>query len=224
MKGPEALPDRARVHIFSDFDGTITQTDTLVFLAQNLGGGPSMVEAIGRLIREGKISLREGIAAEMRSIRAPFSEAVALLRERVRIDPGFPAFAAWCRSEKLPLTILSAGFRELIELFLPASEYSDFEIRANTLLPDEERGWQCSFLDSTEFGHDKAAALREAQRQGKYVIFIGDGLSDRAPADIADEVFAKHGLAEYCRARGIFSHEYKDFVEVKNELARRIGA
>ncbi|MBO0798636.1 MAG: hypothetical protein J2P31_07415, partial [Blastocatellia bacterium] len=69
-----------KLHIFSDFDGTITEKDTLVFLATRIGGGPQMVEAIGRLIREDHLSLRDGIAAEMRSIRQPFSEAVKLLR------------------------------------------------------------------------------------------------------------------------------------------------
>ena len=49
-------------HIFSDFDGTITEKDTLVFLATRIGGGERMVDAIGRLIGEGKLSLRDGIA------------------------------------------------------------------------------------------------------------------------------------------------------------------
>ena len=80
-------------HIFSDFDGTITETDTLVFLATRLGGGERMVETIGRLIGEGTLSLRDGIAAEMRSIRKPFTEAERLLRKEVRTDPGFAPLA-----------------------------------------------------------------------------------------------------------------------------------
>jgi HAD superfamily phosphoserine phosphatase-like hydrolase len=210
-----------KLHIFSDFDGTITEKDTLVFLSTRIGGGPQMVEAIGRLIRENELSLRDGIAAEMRSIRKSFSDAVKLLREEVRIDPSFVALVRWCEEKNIPVTILSAGFHQIIELFLPALEYPKLEIIANDLKPDERAGWQCIFRDNTPFGHDKAAALLAARKRGEYVIFVGDGLSDRSAAEAADEVFAKHSLAEYCQAHGIRCHEYQGFDEILNYLQSR---
>ncbi len=222
--GSEAVSqlEPGRLHVFSDFDGTITDKDTLVFLAENLGGGPEMVRAIGRLIHEDKISLRDGIAAEMRSIRAPFSEAVRLLRDQVSIDPGFPIFAKWCAAEGVPLTVVSAGFRELIDLFLPAAEYPLVKILANRLRPDEKSGWQCEFRDETPFGHDKSRALIAARERGYHLGFIGDGLSDRAPAEVADEVFAKHNLAEYCSDRGISFRAFERFDEVRENLIERL--
>jgi 2,3-diketo-5-methylthio-1-phosphopentane phosphatase len=207
-----------KLHIFSDFDGTITEKDTLVFLSTNLGGGPKMVEAIGRLIREGKITLREGIEAEMRSIRRPFSEAVDLLRREVQIDPGFAPLARWCEEKGIPLTVLSAGFHQFIDLFISREEYPRLEILANTIYPNEETGWQCKFRDRTSWGHDKSVALQAARKRGEYVIFIGDGLSDRGAAEAADEVFAKHSLAEYCRERGINCHEYQTFSEIYERI------
>jgi 2-hydroxy-3-keto-5-methylthiopentenyl-1-phosphate phosphatase len=208
-------------HIFSDFDGTITETDTLVFLATRLGGGARMVEAIGRLIGEGKLSLRDGIAAEMRSIRKPFAEAEWLLREEVRIDAGFAPLARWCGEKKIPLTVLSAGFHQIIDLFISRDEFPNLEILANHIQPNEEVGWQCRFRDGTDWGHDKASPLKEARRRGEYVIFIGDGLSDHAAAEAADEVFAKHSLAEYCRERRINCHEYQTFNEILRRLQER---
>jgi 2,3-diketo-5-methylthio-1-phosphopentane phosphatase len=210
-----------KLHIFSDFDGTITEKDTLIFLTTNLGGGAQLIEAIGRLIRQGQLSLSEGIAAEMRSIRRPFAEAEALLRKKVRIDPGFVPFARWCEEKQIPLTVLSAGFQQLIDLFIQREEFPHLEILANTLKPNEEIGWQCVFRDSTPDGHDKAAPLRAAKKRGEHVIFIGDGLSDRGAADVADEVFAKHSLAEYCRERGINFHPYQTFDEVLKQLQDR---
>jgi 2,3-diketo-5-methylthio-1-phosphopentane phosphatase len=210
-----------KIHIFSDFDGTITEKDTLIFLATHLGGGAQMVEAIGRLIRDGQLSLRDGIAGEMRSIRKPFSEAVRLLREEVRIDPGFGPLARWCEEREIPLTVLSAGFHQIIELFLPADQFPNLEIVANELQPDEQAGWQCVFHDNTPFGHDKTEALRAARKRGERVVFVGDGLSDRAAAEAADEVFAKHSLAEYCRDRGINCREYQTFSEILNDLQMR---
>jgi 2,3-diketo-5-methylthio-1-phosphopentane phosphatase len=211
------------LHIFSDFDGTITDTDTLVFLATNLGGGPEMVAAIGRLIREGKLTLAEGIAAEMRSIRVSYDEAIEVMREEIQLDPGFPAFARWCREKQIPLTVLSAGFLQNIELFLPRDEYPQIEILANTLRPNEKIGWQCEFRDQSDYGHDKAQALKAARKRGEYVLFIGDGLSDRSAAEAADEVYAKHSLAEYCRERGIVCREYKSFDQILKELQTRFS-
>lgn len=210
-----------KLHIFSDFDGTISEKDTLVFLATNLGGGPKMVQAIGRLIREGELTLSEGIAAEMRSIRRPFAEAEKLLREQVQIDPGFVPFAAWCESKDIPLTILSAGFHQLIDLFIQRKDFPHLEILANTLKPNEEIGWQCVFRDKTDWGHDKAVAIKAARKRGEYTIFIGDGLSDRGAAEAANEVFAKHSLVEHCRQRKINFHEYQTFDDVLRQLQDR---
>lgn len=210
-----------KLHIFSDFDGTITNKDTLVFLASTLGGGQSMVEAIGRLIREGTLTLRDGIAAEMRSIREPFSRAEELLREQVRIDDGFPALAAWCAGHDIPLTVLSAGFHQIIDLFIRPAEFPNVEVLANNLNPDPETGWKCIFRDRTDYGHDKAKPLLAARKAGRHVVFIGDGLSDRSAAEVADEVFAKHSLIAYCREKKIPFREFENFSDIVEELRSR---
>lgn len=216
------LFDRTRVHIFTDFDGTITEQDTLVFLATRLGGGPEMVQAIGRLLRAHEITLREAIAAEMRSVRVPYAEAENLLRAEVQLDPHFKPFAHWCSAQQLPLTVLSAGFYQNINLFLSRDEFPQLEILANELQPNEHTGWQCVFRDKSDDGHDKALALHAARQRGEYTVFIGDGFSDRRAAEAADEVFAKHSLAEYCRTRGIAHHEYKTFADVWQQLRGRL--
>ncbi|HZF37897.1 MAG TPA: hypothetical protein VE715_03660, partial [Blastocatellia bacterium] len=100
-------------------------------------------------------------------------------------------------------------------------EFPDLEILANHIHPNEEIGWQCEFRDETDWGHDKASPLKEARRRGEYIIFIGDGLSDHAAAEAADEVFAKHALAEYCRERRINCHEYQTFNEILRRLQER---
>jgi 2,3-diketo-5-methylthio-1-phosphopentane phosphatase len=215
--------DPGRVHVFSDFDGTITERDTLVFLTERLGGGRRMLEVNGRLMREGKISLRQGIAANMRSIRAPFRAAAELLRAQIGMDPSFPGFARWCSARGIPLTVVSAGFEEIVRLYLPRSEFAELDIRANTLVPDERKGWQCVFRDRSEFGHDQAGVLREARQRGRHTVFIGDGLSDYAPAAVADEVFAKPGLARFCRGQGVPCEAIGSFDDVVRSLEARLS-
>lgn len=212
-----------RLHIFSDFDGTITEKDTLIFLAEHLGGGVQMVNAIGRLIHEGKISLRDGIAAEMRSIRVPFAEALQLLSDNVRIDGTFVTFAEWCANHSIPLTVLSAGFHEIIDHFLGTYGLSQLTVLANRLQPDERTGWRCQFRDTSQFGHDKARVLQAARNRGEKVWFIGDGLSDRGSADVADRVFAKHGLTDYCREKRIPFHPFDSFDDVRRALVEHLS-
>ena len=209
------------LHVFTDFDGTITTRDTLVFLTERLGGGARVVEVNTRLMREGRISLRQCIAGNMRSIRAPFDEAARLLRADVPIDPAFPPFARWCAAHGVPLTVLSAGFAEIVELYVPLAEFPAIDVRANGLRFDGQKGWQCVFRDRTEFGHDKRDALRDARRRGERTVFVGDGFSDRAPAEVADQVFAKPALAAYCRERGIRCEEIAGFADVLRGLEAR---
>ncbi|MFN0119614.1 MAG: HAD-IB family phosphatase [Blastocatellia bacterium] len=212
---------RKPIHVFSDFDGTITSHDTLIFLTTRLGGGAAMIDAMSRLLREGELSLRDCIAGEMRSIRAPFAEAVELLRAEVKVDPGFAPMAAWLAAEQIPLTVLSAGFHQLIEQFLDPHDFPGMNILANQLHPDQQRGWQCEFRDQTEYGHDKTVAVRQAKAGGFHTIFIGDGFSDRAPAAVADELYAKHRLADYCRAEKIPFQPYDSFADVLRDLRDR---
>lgn len=159
------------------------------------------------------MTLREGIMLEMSSVRASFEEAEKRLRANVKVDPDFNRFVQWCQQRQIPLTVLSAGFHEIIELFIPAAEFPALEILASRIEPCTT-GWQCRFRDDSDYGNDKARAIAEARAAGFYTIFIGDGLSDRASAEVADEVFAKRYLAEYCRTRGIACHEFQTFADI----------
>ncbi len=208
------------VHIFTDFDGTITDMDSLVFLTRELGGGPATLDSIGQQLRANTMTLRAGITAEMATIRASFRAAEEMLRARITVDPHFKPFVQWCRANRIPLTVLSAGFHEVIDLFIPAAEFPALEILASRIQP-LETGWQCLFRDASDYGHDKTAAIQQARRDGLHTIFIGDGLSDRASAEVADEVFAKRYLAEYCRARNIACQEFQTFADVLHLVSSR---
>jgi 2,3-diketo-5-methylthio-1-phosphopentane phosphatase len=207
----------ARLHVFSDFDGTITRPDTLRVLVEHLGAGMAYYRAGGRMIVEGQLTLRDGIARELACIRVPFSDAADVLRAHVTLDPGFGRLARWCRLRDARLTILSAGLEELVALFLVVDALPGVEVRANRLRPGT---WECIFRDDSPFGHDKAAAVREARAGGWETVMIGDGLSDHAPAEAADHVWAKRGLAEWCRTRGVPHHEFTSFDEIVHSLEK----
>jgi HAD superfamily phosphoserine phosphatase-like hydrolase len=214
--------DASRLRVFIDFDGTITRVDTLQFLTERLGGGAELYRATGRALRDGTMSLREGVARDIGSLAATFDEAARLLTSEVELDPGFVALARWCTAERVPLTVLSAGFHEIIDLFVTPGAFPDLDVRANRFVPGT---WRCEFRDDSPLGHDKARAVCDAQARGGYAVFIGDGFSDREPAAVADEVFARAGrsLVAYCRAQGIECREFETLADVLGNLAARLA-
>ena len=202
--------------IFSDFDGTIACPDTLNFLAETFAG-PEFRQGIGKRIASGELSLRDGIQQEVALIQGTLEEILSYLRKHVEIDKAFPAFAAWCCKENIPLTILSAGIKDIIEDLLRPYSLKQVKVLANPLRIDQGK-WSLQFLDETPWGHDKSRAVRQAKAEGYCVVYLGDGLSDRGAARIADLVFAKAGLARYCAEQQIPHKAFADFHEVQREL------
>jgi 2,3-diketo-5-methylthio-1-phosphopentane phosphatase len=212
------FPASTGLAVFSDFDGTIAHPDTLNFLTETFSS-VEFRQGIGRKIACGELSLRDGIQQEVATIRGSLEEVLIFLKKHVEIDSTFPAFAQWCFEQQIPLTILSAGIKDIIEDLLRPCDLKQVEIFANPLRIVEGR-WSLEFLDDTPWGHDKASAVRQAKADGWYVVYLGDGLSDRGAARSADLVFAKGGLAHYCTEAHIPYTELTNFSVVQKELTR----
>lgn len=206
--------------VFSDFDGTIAHPDTLNFLAERFAGAEFRHE-IGRQIVSGEMSLRDAIQQEVGVIQGTLDEVLAFLNRHVEVDPTFPVFAGWCFQQRIPLTVLSGGMRQVIESLLAPWDLPSVRVLANEVKIENNR-WSLEFLDSTDWGHDKGAALREAKRAGQLTVFLGDGLSDRGAAVEADIVFAKAGLARFCQVEGIPFREFSSFSEVQVALSQSV--
>lgn len=199
--------------VFSDFDGTIAHPDTLNFLADSFAG-VEFRQRVGRQIVAGEVSLRDAIQQEVGVIQGSLNEVLSFLRQHVEIDSGFPSFARWCFEREIPITVLSGGMRQVIEALLEPHGLNGLRILANQVRIEGNR-WSLDFLDDTPWGHDKGAALLQAKQNGYLTVFLGDGLSDRGAAQQADIVFAKSGLARFCRDQKIPHHEFEDFAEVQ---------
>jgi len=53
-------------------------------------------------------------------------------------------------------------------------------------------------------------------------IFVGDGLSDKYAADVADVVFAKTKLADYCYENSIPHNRYRNLGQVAESLEKAL--
>jgi 2-hydroxy-3-keto-5-methylthiopentenyl-1-phosphate phosphatase len=192
-----------------DWDGTVTETDSLHMVLLEFGDRHVYDAAERELFRS--LTLHEVIAREFLTIRAPLDEVVAWCVEHVRVRPGFRELAA----EHRPL-ILSSGFHELIEPIL-RREGVELEVLANRLDPRPD-GWRALFRDDTVCATCSEACKRGALPADGAVAYAGDGASDHCAALAADRVFARAGLARWLAARGVPFEPFDDFHDVARAL------
>lgn len=191
-----------------DWDGTVTQVDTLHLVLLEFGDPEvylRMEEALGR-----KLNLHEVIALEFETVRAPLAEVQDFLVEHARVRAGFRELAEL----HAPL-VVSAGFHELIEPIL-AREGVEVELYANRV---EARpgGWRALFRDETPCPVCGEPCKRAALPPGG-VVYAGDGYSDRCAALAAERVFALGGLASYLDRKGVRYEPLTDFVELARSI------
>jgi len=190
--------------IVLDWDGTVTERDTLDLVLQEFGD-PEVYErvesALGRTM-----TLNDVISEEFATVTAPLDEVVSWLLEHVRIRPGFAELARAYR----PL-IVSSGFQELIEPVLEREGLLDaVELRANNV---EARpgGWRVRFRVAQTCPACGEPCKRGDLPAGVEVVYAGDSHSDLCAALAADRVFATGNLARWLRERDIPFANLTDF-------------
>jgi 2-hydroxy-3-keto-5-methylthiopentenyl-1-phosphate phosphatase len=152
-------------------------------------------------------------------------DAALLRREAAAMpqDEAFPGFVAAARARGASVEVVSDGLGFYIDSNLAALGVRDVFLATNANRV-ENGGEGMSF----PFGHPscfvcgtcKRERVRLHQAQGRVVVFIGDGTSDRYAAAHADLVFAKEGLARICRAEEWPFIEWTSFVDVAAEVDR----
>ena len=201
------------VHIFTDFDGTITEKDSLVFLLNEyVGSGWIEIE---RRVEDGVLPEMDGLRQEVALLTIPYEEACRRLLDELPLDPGFAGFVTFCEARGWPLTILSGGLRPLIEALLERDGLSHLPVHSNDLAFDEDGRWRVVPAGTPRIrglcNHCKTWWLRESDER---TIYIGDGTTDRCPGREADLLFAKGGLARWCEAEGVDHVKWERFEEI----------
>jgi len=205
-----------RLAVLCDFDGTISKGDIGNTLFGKYAGGSEWEELISSWER-GEIGSRDCLIKECRLARVTRDEIVSFA-EAFEIDEHFPAFAAWCAENEIPLAVVSDGLDFYIELVLKKYGLSHLPVYANHLtftnagivpeFPYFEQG--CGSC-----GNCKGHHVRRYREQFGRVVFVGDGYSDRCALEEADLVLAKKGLARLCQSLEEPCIEVSDFKSVK---------
>jgi 2-hydroxy-3-keto-5-methylthiopentenyl-1-phosphate phosphatase len=216
-KAPEM--EQRRRSIVIDFDGTITQDDLLDQIARDFGD-PAVYQEVEDALHAGTMPLREVITREYAPVTTPMPEAVAWVLERVRVRPGFADLVHSAQRAGWEVHVVSSGFEEFIQPVLER-EGVDVPIHANRVdaRPD---GWVVEWRYPESCDHCHESCKRELLPSG-YVVYIGDGYSDRCAAMASDRVFAMRGLARYLAERGIAFDPFDDFRDVSRALAAELA-
>ncbi len=214
----ESAPQTGALSIFIDYDGTITNVDTFDVLVRHAAGEALWHELDGALVR-GEITLREALRRQALALTGSQADALAYLAVAAIVDPTFSSFLEHAREHGASTTILSAGIGSLMRANLARAGVPEIEILANDV-GYEPTGWVMTFRDATDHGHDKTVHVREAKARGERTVFIGDGLSDYAAAEIADIRFAKKGraLETYLAKRGLAFRPFDSFAQIERKL------
>lgn len=166
------------------------------------------------------MTFRETFHSMMQSVLTPFPDCIQILRENIRLDPGFKDFFQWCSSRDIPVIVVSSGMRPVISALLKdlvGPEAEKIEIISNDVKIEEDGTWNVVFRDASDFGHDKSICIKPyAKRpcgQRPHLFYCGDGVSDLSAAKETDLLFAKEGmdLILYCQKEKIPYTEFKDF-------------
>ena len=195
-----------------DFDGTVTERDTLDLVLERFGDA-GVYEGAEAELEAGRMTLNDVIAAEFATVTASLDEVVTYLLEHARFRPGFAELARARR----PL-IVSSGFHELIEPLLEREGVLDaVELRANRVeaRPD---GWVVRFRVAEECDACGEPCKRADLPDGE-VVYAGDGHSDYCAALAADRVYATGSLARYLDERGVAYEPLTDFHALERHSA-----
>ncbi len=212
-----------KIAVLCDFDGTVAQDDVGDLLFETFAAEEAR-DAVDDWMH-GEISSRQCLEREVAAARCCPTTLKNFLSER-RLDPYFKDFHDFAQKRGIEVVVLSDGLDYYIEQMLIRNGLGGIEFFANRLRIDGETlhvefPWY-DMLECTECGCCKTHHLLRYKQDGYFIVYVGNGLSDRCPCEAADLVLAKGELLEHCRAKNIGAVEFKNFRDVEREVLKRL--
>jgi 2-hydroxy-3-keto-5-methylthiopentenyl-1-phosphate phosphatase len=210
--------DLASASVFLDFDGTMTVADTGVHLLERLSGDNSWL-TVDELYAAGAIGSRECLEREWELL--PHDEgALRGAAREVALDTDCERLIGDLRDRGAEVTVVSDGFGFYAEevcdrLGVPVLTNAVDWSSGTLAFPNLDRCCPCSSC-----GTCKQAPIKDARRRGRTTVFVGDGVSDRKAALLADVLFAKARLAEWCEFSGVEFEFFDTLADVHSALCR----
>ena len=214
MSPTPAGHDPAAMAVMIDFDGTISVRDVGLHLLERLGD-PRWRDLEARY-EAGEIGSRDCLARQW-SCLPPDEQLLREVAAEVPLDPGAGSLIGRLRRAGAEVSIVSDGFGFYVEE--PAGRW-----RVPVLTNQVDFDRHCMVFPTPRplcdhgCGTCKQVPIEEAAERGKTVVLVGDGASDRPAATVADLVFARAGLADWCETKGIACIRFERLADVSRAL------
>ncbi len=214
-----------KIAIITDFDGTVSRRDVgHHFFGAFVARRREWLALLDEW-RLGLISSRECLEKEISLVRADRDDLDGFV-DAEGLDAYFKDFVDFCERRGIVLLIASDGLDYYIDRLLVRFGLGYLAFRANHLVCDGARLASIEFpyynlMDCSRCGNCKRWHLESLRNAGLAVIYVGNGYSDRCPAEHADFVFAKGELLDHCRERKIAHTAFENFRDVEREITTR---
>jgi 2,3-diketo-5-methylthio-1-phosphopentane phosphatase len=207
--------------IFCDFDGTVTRRDVGYTMFHHFSNGKN--DELMPDWKSGALSSRDCLLREAEMIHATEDEIRQYLNG-FEIQDGFAEFAEHCRRSETELVIVSDGLDLYIDHLLKRDKISGFEILSNhgrvegrrMVVEFPHKNHTCPRCGNCK--GERIEEFRARHKEEYRVVFIGDGYSDVCATGVADIIFAKKDLEQYCVKSNIAYYRYHDFFDVTRQL------
>jgi 2-hydroxy-3-keto-5-methylthiopentenyl-1-phosphate phosphatase len=216
-------PDASEtLRMWIDFDGTLVEPNVAIILVEEFAkDGKRVAHEIDEELHSGKITLRE--AWERQVALLPADQMDEMARWSVRNTPfrtGAGDLLLLLRRHHVPTAIVSGGLDFYIAPILRHAGI-DLPVYSDVLRLEPPN----RLVLSHPFGHPtcrlcgicKAQTVRDPG-DGPRTVFAGDGSTDKFAAEVADIVFARRRLKNYCEQSGIPHYPFEDFAPVTEQL------
>jgi HAD superfamily phosphoserine phosphatase-like hydrolase len=212
-----ASPATLGYRVLLDFDGTVAPDDPTDRLLERFAD-PTWRD-IETEWQAGRLTSRECMQRQAALLRATPHELDAAIH-KVRVDPAFPGFVAFCRRRGIDMTIVSDGFDRVVGAALrQAGLPVPFFANALEWLGGDR--WRLALphhRTDCRTGAANCKCAHGAWDDGRSIV-IGDGRSDFCMAARAGYVIAKDALAGFCRARGLPHASFGTLADATRHLA-----
>lgn len=214
------------VQFFIDFDGTISKNDVVDLILERFASDEW--KKVEKEWARGKIGSRECLSRQIDLVSATREELLQLVAE-VEIDPDFVSFLNCAKEHGLAVTIVSDGFRIVIEAILQRALKASPDFLSSLRIFSNQLEWadghlRAAFAEGPLCEHGcancKSQVITRYQRAGEKIVFVGDGLSDRYAAEASDLTFAKSNLIKVCEDKKINHKKYSSFRDIEEWVVK----
>ena len=197
-----------------DFDDTITVGNVSVAIRDAFG-----TDDWSKMEEEylsGVYSVEESNIRQYALIKAGKREIEEFVLGGVVVRYAFDEFVDYCQGEGIRLAVVSSGLDLYIRPIMDQLGFDHLEVYSGKaeVTPN---GIEVSYTDNSGAAITrgfKESYVRHFRSEGHTVVYIGDGLSDRVPAEEADFVIARSGLEEYLRDSRLPHFSFATFTDV----------